>query len=116
MTQATVEREERFLAPIVNIIDQTDKVLIEAELPGVPKEGVELEVKDGELKMIGRRKAESLSGRTWVAERPHADYLRVFTLSRAVDPNTVKAEMKDGVLTVTLNKVEAMKPKRITIK
>jgi len=116
MKQDGKDRPDRFLAPMVNIIDHADRVVIEAELPGVAKDGVELEVKDGELKIIGRRKAESIVGRAWISERPHADYLRLFTLSRTVDPSKVDAEMKDGVLTVTLHKVEAMKPKRIAIK
>jgi len=109
------ETQERYVAPVVNIIDKTDTVLVEAELPGVPKDGAEIEIKDGELKIIGHRKFASSSGQLRINERPRADYLRAFTLSNAIDPNNIQAEMKDGILTVKLHKVEAMKPRRITV-
>lgn len=111
----TQERQERYVAPVVNIIDQVDTVVIEAELPGVPKDGTELEVKDGELRIVGHRKSAKNDGQLRINERPRADYLRVFTLSNAINPNSIQAEMKDGVLTVTLHKAEALKPQRIAV-
>jgi len=115
MTTAAPEMTTRYLAPRVNIIEREDAVILQAELPGVPKDGVELEFKDGELVLTGKRKAAESEGRIHVQERPRADFRRVFALSRAIDSQKIDAAMKDGVLTVTLHKVEAVKPRRIAV-
>lgn len=116
MTTAAPElATTRYLAPRVNIIEREDAVLLEAELPGVPKDGVNLEFKDGELVLTGKRKATNGNGRYHLHERPMADFRRVFALSRAIDSQKIDANMKDGVLTVTLHKVEAVKPRRIAV-
>lgn len=115
MTTTAPERAQCFLAPRVNIIEREDTVNLEAELPGVSKEGINLEVKDGELILTGKRTVKPAEGRVHMQERPVADYRRVFSLSRAIDRGRIEAAMKDGVLTVTLHKVDEVKPRRITV-
>jgi HSP20 family protein len=111
----TSPETKRYILPRVNIIDKEDTVVVEAELPGVPKEGVDLEVKDGELTLIGRRSNGEYAGRTLIAERPRADYRRVFALSSTIDASRIDAAMKNGLLLITLHKTDKAKPKRISI-
>lgn len=116
MTTATAEKTKRYIMPRVNVVEEPDRVRIEAELAGVSKENVDVEVKEGELTLIGRREQPVGDGRFLLRERPPADYRRVFALSNAVDAEKVTAEMKDGILTLTLPKAEAFKPRTIEIK
>jgi len=105
-----------YVLPRVNIIDREQDVLIEAELPGVPKDGVELELKDGELTLIGRVASDRPAGRAHISERANTDYKRTFAVSEnAIDADKVKADMRNGVLTVTLPKTDRIKPRQIAI-
>jgi HSP20 family protein len=116
MTERTAEQQERFVAPRVNIIDNIDDVLIEAELPGVTKEELEIEVNNGELVVTGRRRAfDGQSGTRHVAERPQANYRRVFTLTKAIDPEKIDAALENGLLKLRLQKAESVKPRKIEI-
>lgn len=117
MTTAVQERQEQqvYMAPRVNIMEHPDTVTLEAELPGVPKDQVDVQVKDNELTITGHR-VHTEEGQLRVSERPRADFRRVFTLSRAIDQEKVDAHMENGLLTVTLYKKESMRPRRIDIK
>ena len=106
---------KQYVCPRVNIIDRADSVVLEAELPGVPKNGVDIEVNQGELTITGHRK-NGHQGRYCIAERPQADYRRVFAVSDAIDTEHIEATMEGGVLTLTLHKTEERKPRRIEIK
>ncbi|HOE65575.1 MAG TPA: Hsp20/alpha crystallin family protein [Candidatus Hydrogenedentes bacterium] len=116
MTTETKQKAgEVFMTPRIDIIEQQDAVRIEAELPGVAKTGVEIQVEGDELTLTGRRRSDAQPGRVLVRERRLQQYRRVFALSRAVDSSKIKAEMRDGVLTLTIPKAEHMKPKQIPI-
>lgn len=108
--------EKVYVSPRVNIIERSEDVLIEAELPGVPKDGIELEIKNDELTLIGHRAQSNGARRAVFCERARADYRRVFALSKAIDANRVEAEINDGLLRVTLHKVEAVKPRKIDVR
>jgi len=117
MTKQAEVANGQYLTPPVNVIDRKETVILEVELPGVPKDGVELEVRDGELTITGKRAATAETGtKTHIRERRPGSYRRTFTLSRAVDSTRIDAAMNDGVLTVTLPKAEELKPKKIAIK
>ncbi|HIJ74491.1 MAG TPA: Hsp20/alpha crystallin family protein, partial [Candidatus Hydrogenedentes bacterium] len=83
-----------YVLPRVNVIDNEHDVIIEAELPGVAKDGVELELKDGELTLVGHAAREAdARGRRHINERPNADYKRTFAVSEAaIDTGKVKAD------------------------
>ncbi|MDZ4860432.1 MAG: Hsp20/alpha crystallin family protein [Candidatus Hydrogenedentes bacterium] len=112
---STPETASRYIVPRVNVVEDVDRVLIEAELPGVDKGNLALEVKEGELTLVGKRGNGHREGHFIMRERAPADYRRVFALSNAIDPSRVEAEMKDGVLTVTLHKSELVKPRKIVV-
>lgn len=102
--------------PQVNVQELTDTFVVEAELPGVNAANIEVVVLGNELTLKGER---TLSGedatRVYRRERPSGKFLRVLQFPCELDANDVKAELKNGVLTVTLSKAAAARPKKITI-
>lgn len=84
-------------------------------MPGVGKDGVEITVEDGQLRLVGRRKEETIPGRAVYRERSSAEYRRVFDLDPSIDTSKVSAHIEQGLLTVRLLKSEALKPRRITV-
>lgn len=115
MTTSAPEIATRYVIPRVNIIEEAEAVIIEAELPGVSKDSVTLEVKDGELILLGKRDLRTSNGQYVMRERAAAHFRRVFALSNALDTAKVDASMKDGVLTITLPKTDRVKPRKINI-
>ena len=109
-TQAT-----QFVAPDVNIYESKDGYLLEAEMPGVNKEGLEITLEGHEITITGRRAAEVVSGEPLFCERQAADYRRVFELDPAIDTAHIAARMNQGVLILTLPKSEKVKPRKIAI-
>ena len=111
----TTITRERYVAPRVNVLEDADAVTIEAELPGVAQGDTEVEVRDGHLILKGDRKSNGAEGRYRVHERQNAGYYRRFALGDAIDTGKVEAKMRDGVLTVTLQKADRLKPRSISI-
>jgi HSP20 family protein len=103
--------------PAVDIYETDEGLVITAELAGVKKEDVAVEVKDNVLTLKGERyvdgdiKEEAYLRR----ERFFGSFHRAFTLKAAVDPDKIKAKFKDGVLNVEIPKPEEDKPKHITV-
>jgi len=111
----TPAKPQEFVAPEVNIFESKEGYVLEAEMPGVTKEGLELMLENDELTIIGHRRTEPLPGQMLFCECPKADYRRVFTLDPAIDASRIAAKMEQGVLTVTLPKSEKVKPRKITV-
>ena len=112
-TQAP-QREE-YVAPGVDIFETPEGYVLQAEMPGVNRDGLEITVEGTELSIVGRRAAESESGDALVRERLRADYRRVFELDPAIDATKVSAKIEQGVLTLTLPKSERVKPRKIAV-
>lgn len=104
-------------APSVDIRETDEALLVHAELPGIDKKDVKLEVKDGVLTISGERRYEKDVKEENVhrIERSYGSFTRSFSLPTNIDAEKVDAEMKDGVLTVRLPKRESAKPKAIEI-
>jgi HSP20 family protein len=123
--KATLQREnqpvnagltrEEYLTPEVNIFETKDGYVLEAEMPGVSKDGLEITLEGNEITITGRRKAESASGKTLFRERQIADFRRVFELDPAIDAGKISAKMEQGILTLILPKSERVKPRKITV-
>ena len=121
--KATVEREARsnaervaeLISPVVNIVETKDGYVLEAEMPGVNKSGLEITLEDNQLTLVGRRHAEAPAGEALFRESHNADYRRVFELDPAIDTAKISAQMEQGVLTLTLPKSERVKPRKITV-
>ena len=103
------------VTPAVNIHQDADGYTLEAEMPGVSRDGVAVTFDDGKLVIEGHR-ARALAEDTRVyRESSDADYRRAFDLDPTIDASRIEAEITQGVLTVRLPKAEAAKPRRITV-
>jgi HSP20 family protein len=114
-TPAQRDQSTQYVAPDVNIYETKDGYALEAEMPGVNKDGLEITLEGHEITIIGRRSAEVVPGETLFRERHGADYRRAFELDPAIDTSKISARMNQGVLLLTLPKSEAVKPRKITV-
>lgn len=103
--------------PRVDISETDDDLVIAAEIPGIKKEDLTINVEDGVLTLKGERKHEDEKKEKNYhrIERSYGSFYRSFRLPSAVDAEKVHASYKDGVLKVTLPKVEQVKPREIPI-
>src|SRR2546422_1319808 len=92
-------REQQFVSPEVNIFVTKDGYVLEAEMPGVNKEGLELTLEANEITIVGHRPTETANGESLLRERVAADYRRVFSLDPAIDTGKISARMEQGILT-----------------
>jgi HSP20 family protein len=102
-------------SPAVDIRETADAIVVSAALPGVNREDVELEVKDGNLILSGKRK-EATEEEGWLRrELPYGQFFRAFKLSAEVQADQVKAHFKNGILEINLPKAEGAKPRKVRI-
>ncbi len=103
--------------PNVDIFETKDAICVRAELPGVKKDDVHVEVKEGVLTLRGDRKFEKevKEENYHRIERSYGTFHRSFTLPSSVEAEKVSARMKDGVLEVDLPKKEQAKPRKINV-
>ena len=104
-------------SPAVDIFETDNSVVVKAEMPGVDPKDIEARIQDGTLYLKGERKFknEVKKENYHLVERSYGSFTRSFILPTSVDSDNVKAEYKDGVLTLTLRKKEEAKPKIIKI-
>jgi HSP20 family protein len=103
--------------PALDVFEDKDNFIVKAELPGMKKEEIEVSLHDGSLSISGERKSETKheEAEVYRAERFFGRFQRTVTLPAPVAADKVKAQYKDGVLTVTLAKTEQAKPKQIDV-
>ena len=105
-------------APPVDIFEKHDCLVIRAEIPGVQKEDMDVRIENGVLTLHGERKqdTEVREENAHRLERVYGMFTRSFSLPTMVDAAKVTATYKDGVLEVSVPKVETAKPKQVEIK
>ena len=108
--------ERPFVAPDVNIYETDDGYVLQAEMPGVTKERLEITLEGNALTFVGRRGDETVPGNPLYRESRGTNYRRVFELDPAIDTGKISAEMHQGMLTLKLPKAERVKPRKIEIK
>ena len=104
----------RYISPAVAIYEDADGYTIEAEMPGVPKEGLNVTVHNGELVFSGA-KALRTTGTRLYGESVRAEYRRVFDLDPAVDADKITARFDQGMLVLRLPKAQDKKPRQISV-
>jgi len=121
-TPATAESAQRmpprpvFLPP-ADIYETNDSIVVMAEMPGVPSNGVDITLERRVLTIRGRSAAnEHASYQRVYNEYADGDYERVFTLSEAIDRDKIEATLRDGVLHLVLPKAEPARARRIELK
>jgi HSP20 family protein len=113
---AALETEREYIRPAVNIYQTQEGYVLEAELPGVNKEGVSVQLEGNLLTVEGRRTAPALPETgLFYRETSDANFRRVFEMDPAVDTAKISARMEQGILTLTLPKAEAAKPRKIAV-
>ena len=103
--------------PVVDIYAHDEKIVVKAELPGVDKKDINIDVKDHVLTLSGERSYENevKDENYHHKERAYGKFSRSFRLPEGSDTDKIAAEYKDGVLTVEIPKPEEAKPKKITV-
>lgn len=105
------------LMPPVDVIEDNGGITLYADLPGVPKDGIDLSVEGETLRIEGRlsiQMPESIQ--SVYAEVTSPSYQRVFTLSKELDPGKISAEFTQGVLKLRIPKAEHAQPRRIEVR
>lgn len=111
------DTQARKWTPAVDIYETEQNLVLKSELPGIDPKDVEVRIEDGTLYLKGERKQERdvKEENYHRVERSYGSFTRTFSLPNSIDTDDVKAEYKDGVLTLTLAKREEAKPKTVKI-
>jgi HSP20 family protein len=106
----------RIVSPMVNIQEKETEIIVQAEMPGIVKEDLRIEVHGDELTIGAKRHNDVPKEYTaYIQERMPVEYKRVFTLGNQIDKNEVKARYEHGLLIITLQKSESAQPRKIAI-
>jgi len=103
-----------YLLPSVNIYETDEGYILEADMPGVTKDRLDVYLDQNELTILGRREASKRTG-VHYSECSEGDFRRVFELDPEIDTNNITARVENGVLTLHLAKREQVKPRRIAV-
>ena len=106
---------EQFVAPVSSVIEDGDGYMLQVEMPGVNKEGLEISVENNELTILGRRSLSTMDGTLIHRESRPENFRRTFELDPSIDPGKISAKIEHGVVTLTLPKAEQVKPRKITV-
>jgi HSP20 family protein len=103
--------------PAMDLVEENDHFVLRADLPGVEEEGVKVELEDNVLTISGERNSEheERTGGYHRIERASGSFSRSLTLPEGVDPESIQANFKNGVLEVRVPKPEERKPRRVAI-
>ena len=104
-----------YLVPSVNITETKDAYVLEAEMPGVSKDGLDITLEGTQLTLVGRRNQTVPDAQLVYRESSPRDFRRAFELDPSIDASKIDARIENGVLTLFLPKAEQVKPRRITV-
>lgn len=104
-------------SPPVDIYETAESLVLRAELPGLSKEDIDIQVRDNRLTLKGERRHEKeVKQENYLrVERAYGTFQRTFALPTDIQPDKIRATFKDGVLEVSIPKAEAAKPKHIKV-
>ena len=111
------EPNARPWSPGVDIVENENDLVLHADVPGIEPKDIDISMENGTLTLKGERKFENNSAHQGYhrIERSYGAFARSFALPDTIDAEKVKAEFKNGVLTVTLPKKEVAKPRSVKI-
>jgi HSP20 family protein len=116
MSERNIAQKTRWLSPRSTVRESKDgKLRVVLEMPGVRKEDIDVRIENNELSIVGRRPAAA-EGKHILRERPVGEYRQVYTLDDTVDHARIDAVMEKGILTITLDLKEHVKPRTIQIR
>jgi HSP20 family protein len=106
---------EQFITPPASVTEIADGYVLELEMPGVKKDGLDISVENNELAIIGRRSLPAVEGTLLHRESRPENFRRTFELDPSIDADKISAKIDQGLVTLTLPKAEHVKPRRITV-
>jgi len=102
-------------APAVDLCETATAFVFTAELPGISREQIKIDVVDGRLTLQGRRDARVSCEQYHQVERGHGGFCRSFALPQAVETEGITADLSDGILTITVPKVPLPERRRVSV-
>jgi len=108
-------RRVQYVQPRTSVLERSDAFVVELEMPGVAKSGLTVHVEANELVVAGERTPVTMPGEVVHREIRAVNYKRVFELDPAIDVSRIQARLDQGVVTVTLPKMERVQPRRIEV-
>jgi len=111
------KEKTKIISPLTNIIEKEKEVILEAEMVGLTREDIDLELNGNDLTILGKQRGTGVPKdySTLYRERGPIEYRRSFTLGSMVKKESINAKYEDGVLKLTLPKVEETVPKKLQI-
>jgi len=114
-TNLVKSQKLRALTPSVDIYENSEEILLFADLPGVKKDDITIDLDNGQLTVVGNRYMDQEKDMQ-LEEFGSAQFRRVFSVPQGIDQTKVDAELNDGVLKLHLPKSESVKPRRIEVR
>src|SRR5438067_8929992 len=106
---------EQCITPPASVTEIADGYMLEIEMPGVKKDGLDISVENNELAIIGRRSLPAVEGTLLHRESRPENFRRTFELDPSIDAEKISAKIEQGVVSLTLLKAEQVKPRKITV-
>ena len=112
--EEVTRQPERYAVPLVDIYEEEDKLVVLADLPGVKRDGLSVQVEQGILTIEGRVQRDT-PGTVLTREFTLVPFFRQFRITEAIDTEKIRASLKNGVLRLELPKAEAARPRKIPV-
>jgi len=107
--------QQNWFTPEVNIFETKDGYVLEGDMPGVNKEGLEITLEANTLTIVGRRNEPDFGLNPVYRESKAGHFRRVFELDPAIDTSKISAKMEQGILKLHLPKADKVKPRKIQV-
>lgn len=117
VTQAEQTRDRQVYSPQVDIIEKDNGLLLLADMPGVKAADIDIQYEDGQLTIYGKVEPRQDDSKTsyLLHEYGVGDFYRSFRIGDGIDVDSIRAELKNGVMTLHLPKTEAFRPRKIAV-
>lgn len=112
---ADIEANRSYLSPPVDIYETKEAYVLEADMPGVNKQGLEILLEGNELTLVGHREPPPQVGDVVHREAASLDFRRAFELDPSIDSTRISAQIEQGQLRLLLPKAERLKPRQIAV-
>jgi len=110
-----VQRQRDTVVPPVDVYENSEELLLVADVPGASHDGIDVQLEKGQLTILAKRGEETAVAAVAAEYRPR-DYFRVFSVPQGIDASKIDAQLNAGVLWLRLPKQESLRPRRIDVK